>query len=131
MKFTDEIAILTAAAVADTEGNYQDVSDYDYGVISFNTASSANCTVKFAGSIMDTCPDMSATQSTTVRYDYLDITDLQSGASIDGDTGIAPAGTDDHRLFRVDLRGLKWFGAIMTARSAGSATVKAKFFTEN
>lgn len=130
MNFSDEFTMLSAKA-ATGAGNYADVSSFDYAVLSFNTASSANLTVKFAGSIMDTCPDMTATQSTTVRYDYLDVTDLQNAASIDGDTGIAPAGTDDHRLFRIDVRGIKWLGAICTARSAGNVTVKVKFYTEN
>ena len=34
--------------------------------------------------------------------------DLQSGAAIDGDTGVAVAGTDDFRIFEANINGLKW-----------------------
>ena len=56
--------------------------------------------------------------------------DLQSGADIDGDTGIAKAGAGDHRLCNVNTDGLKWVNFYITARSAGAATARVKLFRD-
>ena len=121
---TNEITLLNAKAATGI-GGQMDVSDYDNVVLSVGTASSANLTVKFAGATSATTPDVTAAQTVANMYDFIDVTDMQSQASIDGDTGLAPIGTDDFRLFRVDVRGLKWLIPVVTARSAGSVTVKA------
>lgn len=127
---TNELVIFDAKA-ATGAGNKHLVADYDYAIITVNTASSANLTMKFAGSISETSPDFAAAQSVSNSFDYLDALDLEDGASIDGDTGFAVAGTDDHRLFRVDLTGLRWFTGVVTARSAGSVTAKVRLYCAN
>ena len=55
--FTQEKAILSAKA-ADGVGDSLLVEDFKHIVLSLNTASSANLTVKFAGSIQETAPDL-------------------------------------------------------------------------
>ncbi len=125
-----EFAIFTAKA-ATGQGAVLDVRDFDYVVCAVATASSANLTIKFAGAVTDTAPDFTASQTAANMFDYLQLTDMENistnlPAMVRGDTGLAPAGTDDFRLFRFDVRGLKWFTAVVTARSAGSVSVNAR-----
>lgn len=102
--------------------------DFTHAVISLHTASSANLTTKFAGSIAETAPDFSAAQSVSNPFDYIQVKDLQNGASIDGDTGVAQAGTDDNRIFEMNINALQYLTAIVTARAAGSVTVTVRLY---
>lgn len=102
--------------------------DFTHAVISLNTASSANLTVKFAGSIAETAPVFTDAQSVSNPFDYIQIKDLEDGSSIDGDTGIAPAGTDDQRMFEVNINALQFLTAVVTTRSAGSVTVTVRLY---
>jgi hypothetical protein len=99
------------------------VEDFKNIGLTFATASSANLTIKIQQSDSDTSPDFSAAQSSTNQWDYVDIIDNQNGSSIDGDTGISVAGTDDVRQFEINNNGAKWLSATVTARSAGSVTL--------
>lgn len=102
--------------------------DFTHAVISFNTASNANLTVKFAGSIAETAPDFSAAQSPSNAFDYIQVKDLEDGSAIDGDTGIAPAGTDDQRMFEMNINALQYLTAVVTAHAAGSVTVTVRLY---
>ena len=102
--------------------------DFTHAVISLNTASSANLTVKFAGSIADVAPVFTDAQSVANSFDYIQVKDLEDASAIDGDTGIAPAGTDDHRMFEVNINALQFLTAVVTARAAGSVTVKVRLY---
>lgn len=99
------------------------VRDFRSIVICVATTGSANMTIKFAGAISEAIPDFEAAQSQSNPWDHVEVVDLQDGAAIDGDTGIAFAGTDDVRLFEVNVNSLIWFGAHLTARSAGSVNI--------
>ncbi len=123
--------ILSAAAAAGA-GKAINVQDFRNIVFSLATdgGGSANLTVKFAGSVQDVCPNFSAAQSVTNMFDYIEVVDLQSGAAIDGDTGVSVAAADDYRLFEANVNGLKWVCAIVTARSAGSVSVNAAVLSE-
>ncbi len=99
---------------------------FEHVILTVNTANSANLTIKFAGAYTDDAPDFNAAQSSTNRWDYLDIVDLEDKSSIDGDTGLSPAGTDDQRHFEVNTNNLRWFTAIITAWTAGSVEANAK-----
>lgn len=116
------------AKAATGVGAVIDVFGFKEIVLQVGTASSANLTVKFAGSVAETAPNFAGTQTVANNYDYLDATDMEDGASIDGDTGFAPAGTDDFRLLRINVEGLKWFNAVVTARSAGSVTILGRLY---
>lgn len=112
--------------------------DYRHAIFSFNTASNANLTLKFVGAVADAsdsdsiydCPDFSATQSNTNAWDYIEVLDLESGTAIDGDTGISPAGSDDHRLFQANVDALDYLNCILTVWSAGDVTVTVKLYND-
>lgn len=129
MRDFKEYTIMSAKAATGI-GNNIFVEDFRHCVISVNTASSANGTLKFQGSIAESAPDFSAAQSVSNSWDYVEVKDLQDGSAIDGDTGVAPAGTDDHRLFEVNINGLRWLNARLTAYSAGAFTVKVRLYND-
>ena len=126
MRQTTDLTTILDAKAAIGSGKVFNVSDYKFITIMLGTAGSANLTVKCQGSIGDDAPDFSAPQSVSNHWDYIDVTDLQDGSSIDGDTGIAPAGTDDFRLLEINASNLKWINFTVTAYTAGSITVKAR-----
>lgn len=101
--------------------------EYAHLVVSYNTANSANCTIKFQGSIQDDV-NFNVAQSATNRWDYVRIIDLNDGTSISGDTGVALTGTDDNRLFEINVNGLKSFTVAVTAWAAGTINVFVKKF---
>lgn len=119
--------LFEAQAAAGTSPVF-DIRDHDFVTVSIATTGSANLTVKFQGSAKQVAPDFAAAQTFANHWDYLDATDLEDGASVDGDTGFAVTGTDDVRLFRIDVRNLSWFAATVTARSAGSVSAEARAY---
>lgn len=130
MRDYKEYTLLDAKAATGI-GKYVNVADFQHVIISFATASSANLTVKFQGSIQETVPTFTSAQSATNHWDYIEVIDMQDGAAIDGDTGIAPAGTDDFRMFELNMNGLRWLCPNVTARSAGNVTVKVVCFNND
>jgi len=128
MKTLSGLQTIFSAADAAATGKAHFVENADKMVFEFATASSANLTVKFQGSISDTQPDFSAAQTASNHWDYIEVIDLEDGSAVDGDTGIVLAGTDDFRLFSANVDGLRWVCATITARSAGTLTLKVKTF---
>ena len=124
---TPEAKILDAKAATGI-GTPQQIQDFRHLVLALHTSGSANFTVKIQGSISEDMPDFSAAQSVSNQWDYVQIKDLQNGSSIGGDTGVAAAGTDDHRLFEVNTNGLRWLCAEITAYAAGEVTLYVKPF---
>lgn len=131
MRDYKEYTILDAKA-ATGEGVAIDVSDFRHLVVEFITdgGGDAALTVKFAGSIEDTMPSFDSAQALANMFDYIEVVDMQNGSAIDGDTGVSVATADDYRIFAVNCDGLKWFNAIVTARTAGEVTVKIKAFRD-
>lgn len=127
---TQALQTILSAKAATGTGAAINVEQYQHCVVAFDTASSANATTKIQGSIYDTSPDFSAAQSATNQWDYVACKDLQDESSVPGDTGLVVAGTDDHRQLEVNINGLKWLCATVTARSAGSVTLKVKVYGE-
>lgn len=124
MLYPEQIMLDAAAATGASTALL--VEDFTNITLSLNTANSTNATIKFVGSLQDTPPDFAAAQSVTNRYDYIEVIDLEDGSAIDGDTGIALAGTDDHRLLKINTDHLKWVGVVVTAYAAGNITVYGK-----
>jgi len=129
-RFSTQFTILNAKATTGT-GVAMQVEDWEHILITLSSQTSANFTVKFQGSHSATAPDFSGAQTATNEWDYIQIKDYQNNAAIDGDTGVAFAGTDDVRLFEFNTNGLKWVTATVTARSAGSVNVKFKGYSNN
>ncbi len=131
MRDTKDYTLLSAKAATGI-GNAVPVADFKTAVFSYATdgGGTAALTVKFQGSISTSCPDFASAQSKTNMWDYIDVIDLQNGASIDGDTGVAVASADDYRLFEANINGLMWVCAVVTARSAGSVNVNVRTFSE-
>jgi hypothetical protein len=105
------------------------VPDFMHLFFTLSSASNANFTIKFQGSYADTMPDFSSAQSNTNRWDYIQVRDMQNNSAIDGDTGVAFAGTDDVRQFEANVNGLKWICATITARSAGAISLRLQAFS--
>ena len=107
--------------------------DFETIKFTFDTDGGGDCavTVKAAISFQDEAPDFAKAKSATNQYDYVDIIDLEDGASIDGDTGVAVSGADDNRHFEVNANGAKWFTIIPTAGTAGEITVTCTLFERN
>lgn len=119
--------ILNAAAAAST-GSVVSVADYRNVNLQIGTASSANLTVKIQGSFSDTMPTFSSAATVSNHWDYIACYDLNTGLLVAGDTGFVVTGTDDVVNYKVNTDGLKWLCATVTARSAGSVTVKADLY---
>ena len=90
-------------------------------VIAVNTSGSATFTANVQGSTVDNLDDVdfNAAQSITNRWDYLDMVDLEDKSSIDGDTGFAPAGTDDNRMFEININSVNFVTVNITAWTQG------------
>jgi maltoporin len=110
----------------------QNVEGFAHVVFSLATdgGGTADLTVKFQGAVDNTAPDFSAAQTAGNMWDYIEVVDLQNGNPIDGDTGITVSGADDYRLLEMNTNHLKWVSVRVTARAAGSVTVKAKLAEE-
>lgn len=109
------------------------MENFRNAVLSYDTdgGGDAAMTVKFQGSVQGTVPDFSAAQSVTNQWDYIEVVDLEDGSAIDGDTGVAVAGADDHRLFEMNVEHLRWANAIMSGYTEGELTLKIKLKDNN
>lgn len=93
-------------------------------VYSFCGDTTASAAVQFVGSIQTTEPDFYAARGTGNRYDALDVYDLQSASSIDGDTGVSIDESADCKLYQVFANGLKWISAIFTSFGEGNVDIQ-------
>lgn len=128
MRDFKEYTILDAAG-ATGAGKAIFCDDFTHAIVTVNTANNANLTLKFAGAIAEPAPNFAGAQSVSNPFDYIQIKDLEDGSAVDGDTGIALAGTDDHRIFEVNINALKYLTAVVTAYVAGNVTVKVRLYT--
>tara|TARA_Y100000310_G_scaffold121659_1_gene120403 strand:+ start:1119 stop:1499 length:381 start_codon:yes stop_codon:yes gene_type:complete len=115
---------LFTAQAATGESNAIFSRDFRNAVVSIDTTGSANMTIKFQGAIIgrdgEAAPDFGSAQSTTNRWDYIQVVDLQSGSQIDGDTGLVLSGTDDHRVLEFNTNHLDYVSVQVSAYSAGT-----------
>jgi hypothetical protein len=115
---------------ATSSGVAKRVSEFNAFAISIDLEGSTS-TVKCAGSVSDAQPNWSAAQSDSNRYDYLDLTDVEDAASIDGDTGFVGTGTTDHRLLYVTGEPpLVWINCFHSVWTSGTTSVQG-FFTNH
>lgn len=118
------------AAAATSTGRVIDVQDYRNIMLQLGTASSANLTVKIQASFSETAPDFSAAASASNHWAYAASYDLVDSSLVAGATGYAPAGTDVFKNIMVNTDGYRWLCATITARSAGSLTLKARGYSD-
>lgn len=109
------------------KGKKIECEEFAHLVVSVNTANNAALTMKFQGSLQDDV-NFNIAQSPTNRWDYVRVIDLNDGSSISGDTGISPAGTDDNRLFEINVNGLRSVTIAITAFTAGTLNAYIKRF---
>jgi len=127
-----ENATILSAAATTGAGTAFNVAKYRHVVLSFATdgGGDAALTVKFQGSIQEAKPAFGSAASVTNHWDYIQVVDLQDGSGINGDTGIAVAGADDYRLVEMNVNGLNWINANVTARTEGEVTVRVLAFKD-
>jgi hypothetical protein len=106
------------------------VGDWKIAHLSLNFISTPTMTVKVQGAVTQDAPDFNAAQSSTNRWEYIDVTDTQNNTSIDGDTGIACTGTADNRILQVTQSGLRWLTIEMNAFTAGTVDARCRVFDE-
>lgn len=107
-------------------------TDFQYCRVTFVSASSANATVKLYGSGQELAPTLASAASATNQIATVGFSNSDTPWTVvDWDTGVAWSGTDAQVHVVVDCSWLRWLGALMTARSAGSVTVYFDFFNKN
>lgn len=104
------------------------VQNFKTVVFSVSGASTPNATVKFFTSDNELPPDVTAAQSASNAWDYVQVVDLQSGTGIAGDTGMAFTGSADTRRFELNLNGARWCGAVVSGYLAGNVTILMRAF---
>lgn len=74
---------------------------------------------------MDTAPDFSSAQAVANIWDYIGVYDLEDGAFVDGDTGVAIDNTTvavNTRQFLINTDHMQWFSLQISALTDGSLT---------
>lgn len=95
------------------------VESYRHKEVSISVAgfgAGDSATVKIKGSSEDE-PDFIAAKSASNDWDYIQLVDTEDGSSVDGDTGVAFADSNDLRKFAINVDGLKWICAEITSQS--------------
>lgn len=109
------------------------VTDFKSIELQVSTSGTATTTIKIAGSLGKTlvntsthgdCPNFGATIAVSNPYQFLQIINLASGASVAGATGIAVAGTDIHNLYEINTNGMKFVAPIVVSWTQGAITMK-------
>lgn len=111
------------------------VSDYKNIILQIGTTGTATTTLKIAGSLglpasgqsspRWDLPNMGATVSPANPYTFVQIIDLDTGAAVNGATGVVVAGADVNKSYEVNVNAVKYLTVIPITWSAGVITVKA------
>lgn len=113
-----------------------DVRDYRNCVIQMATTGTVDLKVYFKGAVGEIAPNFGATRSRANPWEYIDVADLQDGASIDGDTGIALSSAQTYnnvRMVEININALDWLAVHQTVITTGAANALfvAGTFTTN
>jgi len=128
--FVDITDAGTGTHTASLKGRTKFVDGFRHLELHLDTSGTATMTIKVQGSFQESMPNFNAAQSITNRWDYIEIKDLQDGSAIDGDTGISPAGADDHRVFEVNTNGLRWMNVAVTSWTQGLLRAGVSGYTD-
>lgn len=117
---------------------YINVQDFQHVVLGFATSGTATTTVKVFGSMGvpttsiplggNSVPNFGGTQSQTNPYAALQIVDLDTGAAVNGATGIVVAGADVNKNYEVNTNGLMWLCLIPVSWTQGSITARLSLY---
>ena len=99
------------------------VENYKTVNLTLTGAATPTGTVKFAVSDSELVPDFNAAASATNPWSYAAVVDVQSGSVIAGNTGVAFAGTGATNMYTVNVDGMRWVCANVTAYTAGNYTI--------
>lgn len=90
-------------------------------------------TIKAQGGSSIASPAFGSAKSASNEWDYIQLVDLEDGATVDGDVGVAFADSSDLRKFAINVDGLKWITANLTAISDAvntTTTVKLRLYND-
>lgn len=120
---TTERSIISATSVTatGTPANAKDFNQIGFTISNVSTSG----TVKFACSMQETAPSFSALPSASNRYSYAAVVDLESGATIAGNTGIVFANSSTVRNVAVRDNAFTFCAPVFTqgVNNTGSTTV--------
>lgn len=108
------------------------VSDFRNAILQFGTTGTATLTVKVAGSagiigatgITPASPNFGATVSPTNPYTFLQVINLDTGATVNGATGIAAAAADINNTYEINVNAMDYITLIPSAWTQGAITAK-------
>ncbi len=99
------------------------VKDFKNVILSVNTASNANFTMKVQISAADSCPDFYSAASASNPWSYAQIKDLDDMTAINGSTGTGPSGTDINKTYEVNTNSQDWLCIDFTSVTAGKVQI--------
>ena len=112
-------------SITNLTGNAIQAEDWKFVLLTLSSANTGNFVIKFQGSMSDGCPDFSSARSVSNRWEYIQVKDLQSGSTVDGDTGVTWA-ADDVTRYETIFSGYKWVCATLTTYNTGNITLSVK-----
>lgn len=123
-------------AVANGVGKTIPATEFKNAIIELSSASSGSFVIKAQwamgiGTLWNTAPNFGTSKSATNPWDYLEMIDLNDGSSIDGDTWITFAWTDDVRLFEVNINAMDFLNFEISSYTAGSVNLRVRLYTND
>lgn len=106
-----------------------DVEDFRHLSLAMCTAGNANFTIKIQRSNQENV-DFESAASATNRWDYVQTIDNEDGSTYDGDTGFAPSGIDDNKIFAINIDAAKWVCLDVTTWTAGTISAYLTAFND-
>lgn len=104
------------------------VADFEDIVLTMHTKDNANLTFKVLGSASEEMPNFFVAKASDNMYDTIQLKDLEDNIGVDGDDGVAVAGTDDVRQFELNTNGINYLTAEITAYTAGNLGLSATLY---
>ena len=111
------------AQAATGVSSYELVENYKTVNLTVSGATLPTGTIKFAVSDSETAPNFAAAATPTNPWVYAAVVDVQSGSVIAGNTGIGFTGTAGTNMYTVNVDGMRWVSAEVTAYTAGNYTI--------
>ena len=115
------------------------MSDFKNAELQVGTTGTSTLILKIAGSLgmkssgsqtaRQGLPNFGATVSPTNPYSFLQVVDLDTGAAINGATGIVASGADVNKQYEVNINAMRWLTVIPTSWTQGAITVKLMLTT--